>query len=240
MATNIEREQAFYVPTDALDLYPEADGRPMEAGDFQRNQMVWILRALKAHFSQDPTVYVSGNIFMYYMQGFPKKSIVPDVLVSYGVGQKLRRSYRVWEEGKVPDFVMELSSKRTYQCDLNYKMDIYASLKIQNYFLFDVEEPYLPLPLMGFELIDGNYVVAPPGERGGFYSSALGLDFHLRDEGLGIYDPVTREWVKTREEAAKARIEAAKARIEQAKARQKAEAEVEQLREQLKRLQART
>jgi hypothetical protein len=157
---------------------------------------------------------------------------------------------------------MEFSSKNTYHNDLTDKIDIYASLKIQDYFLYDAEGLYLPSPLMGFELVDGIYVPVSPGANGGFRSSSLGLDFHLRDEGLGIYDPVANEWVRTRAEAAEARTaqettraETAEARTAQeatradtaeartaqeATARQEAEAAVEKLREQIARLQART
>ena len=241
MATNAEKEQVACVPTDALTLYPEEDGKPMAASDLHRRQLMWTLQALEAHFSQNPTVYVSGDILMYYVEGSPSKSVSPDVLVSFGIGMKARRTYLVWEEGKVPEFVMEFSSENTYQNDLNDKIDIYASLKIQDYFLYDAEGLYLPSPLMGFELVDGIYVPVPPGENGGFRSSSLGLDFHLRDEGLGIYDPVANEWVRTRAEAEAIRADAAEARTAQeATARQEAEAEVEKLREQLARLQART
>ncbi len=241
MATNAEKEQVAYVPTDALTLYPEEDGKPMAASDLHRRQLMWTLQALEAHFSQNPTVYVSGDIMMYYVEGSPSKSVSPDVLVSFGIGMKARRTYLVWEEGKVPEFVMEFSSENTYQNDLNDKIDIYASLKIQDYFLYDAEGLYLPSPLMGFELVDGIYVPVPPGENGGFHSSSLGLDFHLRDEGLCIYDPVANEWVRTRAEAEAIRADTAEARAAQeATARQEAEAEVEKLREQLARLQART
>ncbi len=219
MATNAEKEQVAYVPTDALTLYPEEDGKPMAASDLHRRQLFWTLEALEAHFSQNPTVYVSGDIMMYYVQGSPRKSISPDVLVSFGIGMKERRTYLVWEEGKVPEFVMEFSSKNTYRNDLTDKIDIYASLKIQDYFLYDAEGLYLPSPLMGFELVDGIYVPVSPGANGGLRSSSLGLDFHLHDEGLGIYDPVANEWVRTRAEAAEARAAQEVTRAETAEAR---------------------
>ena len=224
MATNAEKEQVAYVPTDALTLYPEEDGKPMAASDLHRRQLMWTLQALEEHYSKNPTVYISGDIMMYYVQGSPRKSISPDVLVSFGIGMKERRTYLVWEEGKVPEFVMEFSSKNTYQNDLTGKMDIYASLKIQDYFLYDAEGLYLPSPLMGYELVDGIYVEVSPDENGGFRSSSLGLDFHLRDEGLGIYDPVANEWVQTRAEAAEARTAQEATRAEAAEARTAQEA----------------
>ena len=246
-----------YVPTDAANFYPETDGKPMAASDYHRRLLIWTLQALEAHFAQNPEVYISGDIMMYYREGDPRKAISPDVLVCFGINPKLRRTYRIWEEGKAPDFVMEFSSKSTYDKDLGEKMDVYASLGIQDYFLYDAEGLYLPSPLMGFTLVDGVYVAIPPGERGGFRASVLDLDFHLRDGEIAIYDPVAGKWVQTRAERtetaearaaqevtraenAETRAETAEARAEQETTRAKnAEAEAAQLREELARLKAR-
>ena len=244
-----------YAPTETADLYPETDGKPMAASDFHLEILIWLLQTLKAHFAQMPDVYVSGDILTYYIKGDPRAVVAPDVLVSFGIGQKPRHTYKVWEEGKVPDFVMEFSSKTTYQNDLTDKMDLYAALGIVNYLLYDAEALYLPSPLMGFRLVGGVYAPIPPGVEGGIHSDILGLDFHIRERRLAVYDPVERQWLQTPTEAAEARAEqeaiarqeeiaraeTAEARAEQeAIARQKAEEEVEQLREQLTRLQART
>ena len=137
---------------------------------------------------------------------------------------KQRRTYKVWEEGKTPEFVMEFSSKNTYDKDLTEKIEIYASLKIQNYFLYDAEDLYLPSQLMGYELKDGNYVDLPQGENG-IHASSIGLDFQVLDEGLGIYNPSTSKWLQTPAEAAEMRAD-------------KAEAEVAELREQIARMQS--
>lgn len=233
-----------YVPTDAANLYPEEDGKPMAASDYHLRLLIWTLQALEAHFEQKSDVYISGDIMMYYREGFPRKSISPDVLVCFGINPKLRRTYKVWEEGKAPDFVMEFSSESTYDKDLDQKMDVYASLDIQDYFLYDAEGLYLPSPLMGFTLVDDAYVAIPPGDDGGIRSSVLGLDFRLRGAEIRIYDPVAGEWVLTRAE----RTEIAEARAEQesiarenAETRaETAEVEVAQLREELERLKTRS
>ena len=239
-----------YVPTDDVDLYPSEDGKPMAASDYHLRLLIWTLQALEAHFAQNPEVYISGDIMMYYKEGDPRKSISPDVLVCFGINPKLRLTYKTWEEGKAPDFVMEFSSKSTYDKDLGEKRDVYASLGIQNYFLYDAEGLYLPSPLMGFTLVDGVYVAISADERGGFRASALDLDFHIRDGEIAIYDPVVGEWLQTRAERteiAEARAEQetiarenAETRAEQEAARaENAEAELAQLREELARLKAR-
>ena len=241
-------EPTHYAPTDTGDLYPETDGKPMAASDLHLEILIWLLQTLKAHFAQMPDVYVSGDILTYYTQGDPRAVVAPDVLVSFGIGDKKRHTYKVWEEGKVPDFVMEFSSKTTYQNDLTDKMVLYAALGIPNYLLYDAEALYLPSPLMGFRLVGGRYVPIPPGVDGGISSAVLGLDFHIRERRLAVYDPVSKQWLQTPAEQHAARAENAETRAENAEtraaqetiARQKAEEEIERLREQLTRLQART
>ena len=229
-----------YAPTET-ELYPETDGKPMAASDMHRRILTRIIQTLENHFTQRPEVYVSGDILMYYVEGQPQKVVSPDVLVTFGIGQKPRLTYKVWEEGKVPDFVMEFSSKSTYRNDLGEKMALYASLGIRDYVLYDAEGLYLPTPLMGFTLVDGRYVAISPNADDGIYSEVLGLEFRLRDIEVGIYDPVLGSWLQTPTEAAESRAETAESRAETAESRAKnAEAEAAQLREQLARLQARS
>ena len=237
-----------YAPTDAADLYPETDGKPMAASDLHLEILIWLLQTLKAHFAHRTEVYVSGDILTYYTQGNPRAVVAPDVLVAFGIGQQRRQTYKVWEEGKVPDFVMEFSNKTTYQNDLTDKMALYAALGISNYLLYDAEALYLPSPLMGFQLVKGTYVPVPSGDDGDIHSDVLGLNFHIRDTRLAVYDPVSEQWLQTPAEQNAARAEDAETRAEDAEtraaqatiARQKAEAELQRLQEQLAHLQART
>ena len=207
MATYTKERQIPSVPTDTPIFYPDTDGKPMAVSDLHRRILTRTLQALDAHFEQQPEVYVSGDILMYYVEGDPRKSVSPDVLVSFGLGKKNRQTYLVWVEGKSPDFTMEFSSKTTYDRDLGHKMRLYASLGVQDYFLYDAEGLYLPSPLMGFTLIDGVYVPLSSGTDGGLHSDVLGLDFQVSDVGLGLYDPVAGAWLQTPAESAAARAE---------------------------------
>lgn len=222
MVDNGEKKDLIYVPTDIL--YPEDDGKPMAASDLHRNQLIRTLHVIEAYYASDPTVYVSGDLFIYYEEGVPTQSISPDVMVSFGVGMKQRRTYKVWEEGKTPEFVMEFSSKNTFEKDLTEKIEIYASLSIQNYFLYDAEDLYLPSQLMGYELVDGNYVDLPQSNNG-IHATSIGLNFQVLDEGLGVYNPSTSEWLQTPVEREAQRADTA-------------EAEVTALREQIARMQS--
>ena len=113
-------------------------------------------------------------------------------------------------------------------------MALYATLGIPNYILYDAEALYLPSPLMGFRLVNGVYIAIPPGVDGEVHSDVLGLDFHIQERRLSVYDPVSRQRLQTPAEQHAARAENAEARAENA------EAEVERLREQLTRLQEHT
>ena len=107
---------------------------------------------------------------------------------------------------------------------------------------------------MGFTLVDSVYVPLSCDRDGGLHSAVLGLNFHVGNVGLGLYDPVAGAWLQTPAESAEARAEqeteraeSAEARAEQETERAKtaearaeiAEAETAQLREQLERLQTR-
>ena len=213
-----------YAPTEERQLYPDTDGQPMAVSDDHRRVLIRVLRVLETFFTQNPDVYVSGDILMYYAQGDPRKVVAPDVLVTFGIAQKARQTYRVWQEGKPPDFVMELASESTYQKDLDEKMEIYAGLGITDYFLCDIEGLYLPAPLMGFTLVDRRYQAIPQTREGGIASAVLGLELHLRLGDLQFYDPSTREWLLTPDEAAEVRAEAAESLARQ-EATARAEAE---------------
>ncbi|MYB65018.1 Uma2 family endonuclease [Candidatus Poribacteria bacterium] len=241
MTTYTHERKISSVPTDTPIFYPDTDGKPMAASDLHRDILIGTIETLKARYKQQTDVYVSGDILMYYVEGDPHQVVAPDVLVSFGLDKKRRNTYLVWIEGKLPDFVMEFSSKTTYDDDLDKKMKLYASLGIQDYLLYDAEGLYLPSPLMGYTLVDGVYVPISEDEDGGIHSAVLSLDFYVEDEGLGLYDPVAEAWLQTPTESAEARAEQEAARAENAEARaEAAETEAAQLREQLERLQKRS
>ncbi len=207
MTTYTDKQKISSAPTDIPIYYPDTDGKPMAASDLHRDILNCTIDTLKAHYTQQPDVYVSGDILMYYVEGDPRRVVAPDVLVSFGLDKKRRNTYLVWVEGKLPDFVMEFSSKTTYAEDLGKKMDLYTSLGIQDYFLYDAEGLFLASQLMGWTLVGGVYVPISEHADGGLHSDVLSLDFHVDDEGLGFYDPVAGAWLQTPTEAAEARAE---------------------------------
>ncbi|MEI2421567.1 Uma2 family endonuclease, partial [Arthrospira platensis SPKY2] len=94
--------------------YPDCDGLPMAESDAARDYLIYGTESLKLHFQHRSDVYVSGNLFVYYERDNPKAVVAPDVFVVFGVEDKQRLSYKVWEENyTLPSFILEITSKST-------------------------------------------------------------------------------------------------------------------------------
>ena len=91
--------------------------------------------------------YVSGNLFIYYREGDPQAVVAPDVFVVLGADSADRSIYRLWEEPKGPDFVLEITSRSTRREDQVSKRELYRSLGVREYWQFDPADDYLELPL---------------------------------------------------------------------------------------------
>ena len=204
------------------EYLPESDGKPMAETDRHRAQMMASLHALEEYFRLDPNAYVSGNIFVYYLdENGERQSVAPDILVVFGVEKKERRTYKIDAEGKGPDIVIELTSSSTKAEDQVLKHYIYANLGVREYFLFDPYSETIKPALRGFRLEGGEYVPMA-GET--LRSEVLGLELKVENNRLRFYDPKTGERLRTPEEAEAARREAEAARRTAEAARRTAEA----------------
>jgi Uma2 family endonuclease len=182
--------------------YPSSDGKPMAETDLHREEMMYVIGALGAHFRAEPDVYVSGNLLLYFVEGDPTRSVSPDALVARGLShaKELRDTYKVWEEGRTPSWVIEVTSKKTRLEDLNHKKNLYERLGVEEYFLFDPRAEYLDPPLQGFHLINGRYEPAAVEPDGSLVSRVLGLVFRREGERLRMSDARTGERLLRREE----------------------------------------
>ena len=208
------------LPHDAL-LYPCSDGQPMAETGLHRRCMVDVADTLELWFNRHgrDDVYVGSNNFLYYERGNPRAVVAPDVYVVVGASAGLRDTYLLWNEPKGPDFVLEVTSASTRHNDERRKRDVYASLGVSEYFLYDPRAEYLAPPLQGFRLHEGAYRALPAvtvlSNRGvAVASEVLGLE--LRDERearmVRLRDPVTGEDLLSHRELELAREEEAAAR----------------------------
>ena len=152
------------LPAPAAVEYPSSDGQPMAETDHQRTPLTYAVDALRYHFRDRPDVYVSGNLFIYYREGDPQAVVAPDVFVVLGADSADRSIYRLWEEPKGPDFVLEITSRSTRREDQVSKRELYRSLGVREYWQFDPTDDYLEPPLQGLELVAGEYRPLPARE----------------------------------------------------------------------------
>ncbi|WP_302884925.1 Uma2 family endonuclease [Kovacikia minuta] len=177
--------------------YPDEDGLPMAESDQTREYLVYATKVLAVFFEHRQDVYASGNLFIYYEEGNPEAVVAPDVFVIYGVENRQRRSYKVWQENdRTPNFVLEITSKTTRSKDQGAKKGIYAFLGVQEYYQYDPTGDYLRPPLQGFHLVDGGYVpittTTLPNGTLVLPSAVLGLELHLIGQEMRFYDPATQ------------------------------------------------
>ena len=204
--------------------YPTGDGKPMAETDYHRELMSVLIDTLKAHYADDPAVYVSGNLLLFYEEKNKRKHVSPDVFVVPGVGNHLRPNYLLWEEGRGPRFVVELTSSSTRKEDTNKKKTLYQNvLKVREYFLFDPLGDYLKPSMQGWRLVRGAYREIVP-VAGRLPSETTGL--HLERDGrmLRLWNPETGRWLLTPAQQAEAARELAD------RARERGEAENARLR----------
>ena len=257
-------------------FYPASDGKPMGETELHILLLAELLTGLRAHRSGDADPYIVADVFVYFEDRKPKKVIVPDLFAVRNVPRHTRRVYRSFEEGRFPEFILELVSESSYIDDQGSKKTIYAEQGALEYFLYDPEGHWLKPALQGFRLVDGSWQRLV-GTR--LRSEVLEMDFFMDQGTLRVSDLRTGQVIVTRTEEmealrrseaaylheaearrkaeavsiheaearrkaeaaniheAEARRKAESASIHEAEARRKAEAEVQALREQLRRLQ---
>jgi Uma2 family endonuclease len=222
-------------------FYPDSDGQPLES-EIHRDLMHELIGAVKWHFRDRPDLYASGNLFIYYEKGNPRKSIGPDFFAVRGVPKHRRRVYKLWEEGKGPELVVELTSPTTYVEDLETKRERYEQLGVLEYFIFDPlvepDEPHFEPQMRGYRRRGGRFELEEPRRLEGgslsLHSEVLGLDLVGRDDRVGWVDPSSGEPLLVpqkavealEEEKRRARAERRRARAEKRRAaaeRRKAE-----------------
>ena len=216
--------RATVVPPSAE--YPESDGLPMPDSPEQFDSLAYSVASLKLHYRQRDDVFVGGDMLLYYEQaaapGETGKSVAPDTFVAFGVprkGRGERPSYLLWEERKVPDFVLEVASRSTYRVDQGDKHRLYERLGVQEYWLYDPVGDYLEPRLQGFRLAAGRYAPIAVSQRAGGVlvgrSEALALEVRLYPgDRFRYHNPVTGQDLLSLDETEEARQAAEAAREE--------------------------
>lgn len=223
----------------SLSDYPESDGKPMAETPIHWHATVDAAQPLHDFYRDRADVYVGSDMMMYYREGDVRACVSPDVFVAIGV-PKLpeRRVWRTWVEGKLADFVLEITSLSTRREDDVTKRKLYAELGVGEYWQFDPEGDYLEPMLQGRRLeSDGEYRALALERRDGSlcHGTMLGLELRLQGDRLRLFDPRRGDYLLTpreKEEALRGTEEALRGTEEALRALQ---AENEDLRRRLQR-----
>ena len=215
---------------------------------------------LDAYFRDRPDVLVAGRGYLCSDTRDRSRWISMDCVVAFAVDPEAiiaRNGYIMSEVGKPPEFVLEVVSESTSRQDYIRKRALYAEYGVAEYWCFDrTGGQYHGRPLSGERLVNGRYEPLPldTGADGVIrgHSPVLGLELHWNTGHLRFYASTGGDYLpdladalaqRDAEAAARAVAEAqrdiaAAQRDVEAKSRAAAEALVERLRAQLRRLQS--
>ena len=249
--TNVRTITNAWVNRTLPDIFYE-EPEPIEDGMQQEMALERIVHLLRSRYQDDPSVFMSGAVFISYDINNGNRRIAPDLFISFNVDNPTIRenlpNYWMWEIGKAPEFVMEVASDSTASRDLNEKRELYQSLGIREYWRFDSKngERYGQI-MAGERLVNGEYqpYAVQAGTDGSLrcHSDLLDLDFYWDEQrGFDVLDPVTGRTIDVLENERAARLVAeaqaetsrARANSEQARA-EAAEARVRELQAKLER-----
>ena len=194
---------------------------------------------LTQYLGNPDTTLVSAERYIVRELGSPAtERRVPDLFIAFGVNPaayRARNGYVIAEQGKPPDFVLEVASSSTARTDIGEKRDDYAAFGILEYWRFDETGEHHGTRLAGDRLVAGRYEPIDIEELDGGalqgYSSVLNLYLRWESGSLGWYVPATGEHIPTFE-SQRTRADRAEAQVEQAEAQvERVEAQVERERE---------
>ena len=225
-------------PSTAAVEYPSSDGRMIAELPKHGDAILYALATLRVWFARHDRVQVGASMLLYYQEGDNTKQVTLDLFVARGL-ESLPPCYKVWETGRPPSFVLEVSSPSTADRDGGEKQALYASIGVKEYWRFH------PTGLLGGSTRAGTclegvtlrglgYEPLSTGPDGSVRSEVLGLDVRVderpgRSHLLRFRDPKTGKDLLTFEESEQGRLEAERRRREAERARQAAEVELSRL-----------
>ena len=165
------------------------------------------------HLGNPDTTIVGADL---YIVRTPARNMAgsryPDLLVSFNADPEAyyrSNGYIITEQGKPPDFVLEIASPSTGHIDTNEKRDDYAALGITEYWRFDETGEH-----HSARLENGGYASIPIAELATDTlqgrSEVLNLNLRWEQGHLGLYIPAAGRHIAAfaGERAARIRAEA--------------------------------
>ncbi len=143
-------------------VYPSSDGEPLAETSVHIDAIINAVITLRNYLEGQQAIVLADQ-FLYYVQGFPKFRVAPDVMVIFNVPPGARDNYKVWEETQVPSVIFEMTSAGTKDRDEIVKKDLYEGLDVPEYWQFDPKGEWIPEKLRGYRLRDGVYAPITDG-----------------------------------------------------------------------------
>ncbi len=158
---------------------------------------------LAQHFAKPETTIISAELHLVAARR-TRPLRVPDLLIAFDVDPDLyyeQNGYVIADQGKPPDFILEVASPSTARVDTVEKREDYAAFGVREYWRFDHTGESHGTRLAGDRLVGERYepieiVEIAPGVLQG-ESEALNLWLRWEDGELGWYDPATGEHIPT-------------------------------------------
>ena len=217
---------------DTAEFIQFAEAPPEEMTAFDYVNFPGYPAALAEHFGNPESTIIISEIAAALIPTRGYEGVrYPDLLIAFGVNPEARiarKGYLIPEQGKPPDFVLEVASDTTGRIDETAKREAYAAMGVPEYWRFDPSGGlWHQAPIAGDRLIEGSYVPIDISQTDDQHlwghSESLGLALCWEKGSLRFWDPVSRRYLTT---YAEERI-----------ARHRAEARVRQLEEELRRQQ---
>ena len=226
------------IKTTRFRLPDPPEREPDEMTSTKHLAMTGSMHHLARHFGSPETTLVTAELYITQVPhaGQAGSRRRPDLLVAFDADPEpyfASNGYVISEQGKPPEFVLEVASASTATEDLGVKREVYAAFGIPEYRRFDETGEHYGDRLVGERLVDGVFEPVEISNLAGDilqgHSDVLDLDIRWHDGRLEWHDPVTGPHIATFDNERAARIQA-ETRAESAEARSR------ELEEELRRL----
>ncbi len=241
---------------NAPDIIQFAPPPPDEMTAFFKVNFPGYPNSLADHFGSPETTIITSEIAAALMLTPDWDGVrYPDLLIAFGVDPVAglaRNGYLIPEQGKPPDFVLEIASERTGYRDETVKRQDYAGMGVPEYWRFDPTGGRFyrihRTHIAGDRLVDSEYrpitIHRTDAEHYWGHSDVLNLDLCWENGELRWYDPAAQRYLPTFDDeraarrTAESQRDAAQIQRDTARAqRDAAQARVRQLEAQLRRQQ---
>ena len=127
-------------------------------------------------------VFVAGDLLWYPVEGSPKITQAPDIMIAFGAPKGDRGSYKQWEENNIaPQVVFEILSPSNTKKEMLKKLLFYNNYGVEEYYIYDPDKNKLKIFLRSEKKLD------KINSMDNWVSPRLGIRFDMSGEELQLY-----------------------------------------------------